>query len=212
VILFGSYACSNPRRESDIDLAVISPDFNTNPLLKTCICSHSHVLPLRGILNAFLVESTGTANTLFIRSVLIHHLDSYPYTTWPQTPKPAGIRYGEETAPGHRRRHCSAPGVSLRGATAAGSSRGIPAGRLPVGPGGALSVALWYKVRYPLILVHVDANIVHGRSPDGGSMHALRHGDPVSYYVWLTSRCIASLRHDIHVEEPSHVPFPVSSV
>jgi len=32
VILFGSYARGNPCRESDIDLAVISPDFNNNPL------------------------------------------------------------------------------------------------------------------------------------------------------------------------------------
>jgi predicted nucleotidyltransferase len=32
VILFGSYAHDKPRRESDIDLAVISPDFDKDPI------------------------------------------------------------------------------------------------------------------------------------------------------------------------------------
>ena len=41
VILFGSYACGNPRRESDIDLAVISPDFNKNPLEDLYLLSQS---------------------------------------------------------------------------------------------------------------------------------------------------------------------------
>jgi predicted nucleotidyltransferase len=41
VILFGSYARGNPRRESDIDLAVISPDFNNNPLEDLYLLSQS---------------------------------------------------------------------------------------------------------------------------------------------------------------------------
>jgi predicted nucleotidyltransferase len=32
VILFGSYAHGNPRRESDIDLAMTSPDFDKDPI------------------------------------------------------------------------------------------------------------------------------------------------------------------------------------
>jgi hypothetical protein len=41
VILFGSYACGTPRRESDIDLAVISPDFNKNPLEELYLLSQA---------------------------------------------------------------------------------------------------------------------------------------------------------------------------
>ena len=41
VILFGSYACGNPRRESDIDLAVISPDFNKDPLEELYLLSQA---------------------------------------------------------------------------------------------------------------------------------------------------------------------------
>jgi hypothetical protein len=41
VILFGSYARGNPRRESDIDLAVISPDFNKDPLDDLYLLSQS---------------------------------------------------------------------------------------------------------------------------------------------------------------------------
>lgn len=41
VILFGSYARRTPRRESDIDLAVISPDFNKNALADLYLLSQS---------------------------------------------------------------------------------------------------------------------------------------------------------------------------
>jgi hypothetical protein len=41
VILFGSYAYGTPRRESDIDLAVIAPDFNKNPLEELYLLSQS---------------------------------------------------------------------------------------------------------------------------------------------------------------------------